>query len=175
MNTYYERKWDIVDEIDIDLFDGNLVRVQWLERETLEELAPAQIRILTTAYSNPRRLKRFTTLSPWKNYGPGWELVVMESLGQVSERLKQTRLDTFDAFISTLFGCFKAHWSDPPDFPVAVSVSELNEFYTNEAIDSAVSYFLGGPHDEDFDMEFLSDWGDQRSNADTDLDDEEME
>lgn len=171
MNHYYERKWDIMEEIDIDLFDGNLVRIQWVERESQDEVAPAQIRIHTTAHTNPSRLRRFTKLSNERHYAPGWEPVIMEVLQQVSDRLRETNLDTFDVFIATLFGCFKNHWIDPPDFPVAVAVSELNEFYSSEAIDTAVAYFLAGPHDEDLDKDFLLDWGYQQDSSDPDEED----
>ncbi|MBX3740139.1 MAG: hypothetical protein KF712_04060 [Akkermansiaceae bacterium] len=166
MSNHYERKWDIVEEIDIELFDGNLVRIQWLEWDSQYDFAPAQIRIHSTAYTNPRRLKRFTKLSHKKDYGVGWEPVILEVLQQVSDRLRETNLDTFDTFITGLFGCFKTFWTDRPDFPVAVSLSELNEFYTEEAIESAVSYFLGAPHDEDWDSDSIADWGDQQAGSD---------
>lgn len=90
----------------------------------------------------------------------------MEVLQQVSQNLRQAELDTFDLFISALYECFDSYWINPPDFPVAVSISELNEFYTSEAIDAAVSYFLEGPHDEDLDQDLILDWGNQQETLD---------
>jgi hypothetical protein len=89
MNNYYERKWDIIEEIDIDLFDGNLVRIQWVERESQEEVAPAQIRIHTTAHTKASeqdfifvttqtltrpQLEELSKLRSGAPHATGWEL-----------------------------------------------------------------------------------------------------
>jgi hypothetical protein len=161
MRNHYDRKWEIIEEVDLDLFDGNRVRVQWLEREALEETTPAQIRIHSTAGTNPRRLKRMTSLANGHHYGPGWEPIIMETLQQVSERLREADLDTCDVFLATLFGCFKKHWGELPDGPLVHHDSALNAVYAAEAIDTAVAYFLAAPHDDDLEENNLLDWGEQ--------------
>jgi hypothetical protein len=186
MNAHYDRKWQIIEDLEFDLFDGNQVSIQWLGRDDDENWTyPDQIRVHTTAYSNPRRMWCFRKLNATRDYGPGWEPVIMAAVEQATEDLRLVKLDTFDDFILRLFVCFQELWRDVPDSPVQLpedgdeaesddpesSDSPLNEFYRQESIDAAVSLLRHGVDNMLIEVGDMDEWG-ESSDASLEVDEE---
>lgn len=190
MNEHYERKWEVIEEVEFELFDRNEVRIEWLERDGYSDYEyPQQIRIHTTAYSNPRRMKRFRKLRGGRDYGSGWEPVIMATIVQIAEDLRSSPFDTFDDFIISLFICFRELWNDTPGFPTRLpeegveietdepetAASPLNEFYVHEAIEEAASMMIHGHDGMSFDRDQFEMWGDQSQETGDDLPEDDYE
>lgn len=161
MNDHYERKWEVVEELEIELFDRNLVRIEWLARDGLaNEEFPDQIRIHTTAYQAVRRMRRFRKLQGDRDYGAGWEPIIIAALDEATSDLRSVPFDTFDEFILRVFLCFRELWADACELPGSrVGMpTDLDGFYQAEAIQAALE-MMTGPLEFSEDPDGLENWG----------------
>lgn len=173
-NSHYARKWQVMEDLEFELFDGNLVRIEWLSRDDGTYLAhPDQIRIHTTADSNPKRMIRFRKLRATKDYGSGWEPVIMDALAQVTDDLRNAPFDTFDDFIWRVFACFQELWLDAPEMPITYQgvedESDTDGFLQErspligccrqEAVEEAVTRLRRGDEEIMIDFDYFHSWG----------------
>lgn len=143
MSNQYERQWEIVHEVEFDLLDGNLVRLEWLRRENPQQPESfwEDLRMYTTAGFGPKRMRQFRVLPSGRMFESEWVPVIFTTIVQATEDLRTAPFTTFTDFTRRLRWISNELWEDPYDLPEA-EVSTFKTACHEQAVEDAVAMFL---------------------------------